>query len=280
VAQRRRCQDQPLSKRVNMPGNDKLKPWHWFAVIAVAALLLQVATYYLVVCVFGMEAPSKAGEFGDLFGTVNALFSGLALAGVVVAILLQRQELEDQREVLKQQYQEFAEQTRLGTLRLFEDSYFSLLRFVREETHRVRAYIAGKDYVGLSAFRVVLQEVRSTGGEPGYGRVESDRLIEILARFAQFEQFFGGYLGGVRELVRFADRAPMDSERYVVIARSQLTPDELSLLFIYGLTKAGKRTLQPIIERRRLLSEWRSPDWLEAFRAQYLATAFIPDEVD
>ena len=47
-------------------------------------------------------------EFGDTFGFVNSLFSGLALAGVVIAVLLQseelhlqRNELEDTREQLR-----------------------------------------------------------------------------------------------------------------------------------------------------------------------------------
>jgi len=39
--------------------------------------------------------------FGDMFGAVNSLFSGLALAGVVYAILLQRQELALQRQELE-----------------------------------------------------------------------------------------------------------------------------------------------------------------------------------
>jgi hypothetical protein len=43
---------------------------------------------------------AEPGTFGDMFGAVNALFSGLALAGVVCAILLQREELRLQREEL------------------------------------------------------------------------------------------------------------------------------------------------------------------------------------
>ena len=39
-----------------------------------------------------------AGQFGDSFGAINALFSGLALGGVIVAIWLQSRELELQRE--------------------------------------------------------------------------------------------------------------------------------------------------------------------------------------
>jgi hypothetical protein len=41
--------------------------------------------------VFG--EPADPGQFGDLFGAVNALFSGLAFAGLIVAITLQRKEL-------------------------------------------------------------------------------------------------------------------------------------------------------------------------------------------
>ena len=35
------------------------------------------------------------GTFGDMFGAINALFSGLALAGVVFALIFQRQELQE-----------------------------------------------------------------------------------------------------------------------------------------------------------------------------------------
>ena len=41
------------------------------------------------------------GQFGDLFGGLNTLFSGLAFGGVIYAILLQRKDLELQREELK-----------------------------------------------------------------------------------------------------------------------------------------------------------------------------------
>lgn len=46
------------------------------------------------------------GTFGDMFGSINALFSGLALAGIIITILLQRQELELQRQELKETKEE------------------------------------------------------------------------------------------------------------------------------------------------------------------------------
>lgn len=53
------------------------------------------------------------GAFGDSFGYVNSLFSGLAFAGVIYAILLQRKELELQREELKRNADQSEELTKL-----------------------------------------------------------------------------------------------------------------------------------------------------------------------
>jgi hypothetical protein len=44
---------------------------------------------------------SDRASFGEMFGAANTLFSGLAFAGVIYAILLQRRELELQRVELK-----------------------------------------------------------------------------------------------------------------------------------------------------------------------------------
>lgn len=43
----------------------------------------------------------RRGQFGDMFGAVSTLFSGLAFAGVIYAILLQREDLALQREELR-----------------------------------------------------------------------------------------------------------------------------------------------------------------------------------
>lgn len=51
---------------------------------------------------------SKGGQFGDLFGSVNALFSGLAFVALIYTIHLQRQELSLQRTELKLQREEMA----------------------------------------------------------------------------------------------------------------------------------------------------------------------------
>lgn len=50
-----------------------------------------------ILIIFGLDNWSDRGTFGDLFGAINALFSGLAFAGLIYTIVLQKQDLELQR---------------------------------------------------------------------------------------------------------------------------------------------------------------------------------------
>lgn len=66
----------------------------------IASPLIIAAVYYFGVNQLHQEMEVR-GQFGDMFGGLNAIFSGLAFLGVIYAILLQRSELELQREELK-----------------------------------------------------------------------------------------------------------------------------------------------------------------------------------
>lgn len=73
---------------------------------------LGIAIYY------GLPDWPSRGQFGDVFGAVNALFSGLAFAGVVYAIVLQRRELALQREEMELSRKEPAAQNTLISAQL------------------------------------------------------------------------------------------------------------------------------------------------------------------
>jgi hypothetical protein len=60
--------------------------------------LIWLASYYIIKAHIPV---SLRGTFGDTFGAINSLFSGLAFAGIIYTILLQRDELHLQREELK-----------------------------------------------------------------------------------------------------------------------------------------------------------------------------------
>ncbi len=72
------------------------RPLLW---VAGGVCVLWLSTGVLVFAIFP-EWPER-GQFGDMFGAVNSLFSGLAFAGVIFTIYLQRQELALQRKELE-----------------------------------------------------------------------------------------------------------------------------------------------------------------------------------
>jgi len=70
------------------------------AVASGVVLIIAVwgASGFLIKYLFGDYVTS--GQFGDMFGAINALFSGLALAAVVVTLILQKHEIAKQKEDL------------------------------------------------------------------------------------------------------------------------------------------------------------------------------------
>ena len=74
-------------------------------IAAIGILLLVMWTYFMFVAFLYPEISSR-GLFGDMFGGINALFSGLAFFGVIYAIFLQRKELQLQRKELQLQRDE------------------------------------------------------------------------------------------------------------------------------------------------------------------------------
>ncbi|MDE1206566.1 hypothetical protein [Tenacibaculum larymnensis] len=63
--------------------------------------------FFSAIIIDSIYDSSDRGTFGDMFGAVNALFSGLALFGIIVSILIQQKELNLQRLELSDTRKEF-----------------------------------------------------------------------------------------------------------------------------------------------------------------------------
>jgi len=131
----------------------------WLIAAICGVILIQVLYGILVFTLLGplighqMAAP---GQFGDLIGGVNALFTGLAFAGVIYTILLQRRELALQREELRlnreelhrsadaqlQQVERLGQAAELSAISTLVDTYGTLLQPLRDATHQTRVDMA------------------------------------------------------------------------------------------------------------------------------------------
>lgn len=83
----------------------RLNLWYDFnmkkiIIISLIVLLSLLVIYFFCVSSFYPELQQR-GLFGDMFGGINAVFSGLAFLGVIYAVVLQREELQLQRNELE-----------------------------------------------------------------------------------------------------------------------------------------------------------------------------------
>lgn len=85
------------------------KFFKWIAEHPLHSAIIAVTFLWLINLSIGLFM-SDAGTFGDQFGAVNALFSGLAFAGLIYTILQQKESLEKQNRSIEQQTECLEEQ--------------------------------------------------------------------------------------------------------------------------------------------------------------------------
>jgi len=73
-------------------------------VFSVVVVLLYLGCWFLIDHFYALS--EQQGQFGDKLGAVNALFSGLAFAGLIFTIILQKNELALQRKELSLTHEE------------------------------------------------------------------------------------------------------------------------------------------------------------------------------
>lgn len=117
-------------------------------------IILWILCFILVL--FVVPKLSDSGLFGDSFGVLNTLFSGLAFVGVIIAIFMQKEELSLQREEVKMQ--------RIETARLADTQEKSTKIFaIQAEAMRTSANIGGLS-ASLDAVNKSIEEESQDSG--------------------------------------------------------------------------------------------------------------------
>lgn len=115
----------------------------------------------------------ERGQIGDMFGAVNALFSGLAFAGIIYSIKQQQKELELTRKEyelnrteLELTRQEFNEQNKTLKQQRFDNTFFNLLSIHQENISQLHHDHLSTTYTGRS----VLDFIRDGFNSPLSGK--------------------------------------------------------------------------------------------------------------
>src|SRR3954452_11264836 len=116
-----------------------ISPW-LVALVFGGVLAIWITTPFALTMLFPGRDFATRGQLGDLYGSVNALFSGLAFAGVLVTILLQRLEVRLQFEALAANQIELAR-----TAKAQEESWAALQKTIHAQSFKTAIDLVNSD---------------------------------------------------------------------------------------------------------------------------------------
>lgn len=83
------------------------KNYYLYLFLGIGLLVIAIAIIYSFSIDFMYGNKTDGASVGDSFGALNAIFSGLAFSGVILTVVMQKDELKLQREELKDTRKEF-----------------------------------------------------------------------------------------------------------------------------------------------------------------------------
>lgn len=114
-----------------------------FIILLLSISLIWVWSWIFIDILVPIEQRSN---FGDKFGFINSLFSGLALAVIIYSIILQQKELNLQRKELSDTRQEFKDQN-------FQTTFFNLIKTQQQIANEISTTIVNlKSYNSYSYY--------------------------------------------------------------------------------------------------------------------------------
>ncbi len=228
-----------------------------FFVISYTSLLL-----YLVWPIDELSI-NKSGVFGDSYGLLTSLFSGLAFAGLIITIVMQKEELKLQREELSLTRDELSgqkEELRVQneTLRQqkFENTFFQMLSLHNEILKSIDIRVnANTEFTGRDAFEEFHRKFRKL--EP-VRTLENGELGPINAAYLQFytniQNEIGHYFRNMYNIIKFVHKSSVaDKKLYTNLLRAQLSAFELFFIFYNCLSDMGREKFKPLVEEYSLL---------------------------
>lgn len=228
----------------------------------------------------------KPNEFGDSAGVVNALFSALAFAGVIYAIILQKEELEDQRQVMIDQREEMEQQSSTMSRQRFEMTLFQMLNLQQELIGALKhQYVAVVNHntseerhdrviTGREVFQYMYVKKKICLSDNQNDITNYKGMTEVLEKYGQagynmsdIPPIFDHYFRHLYRIIKYIDESQDVPKweakyKYIGIVRGQLSRYELIWIYYNSLFYPKMKEL---VEKYALLKN---------IRDDYLADGF------
>jgi len=261
----------------------------WGGIGIVIILGLWITTYFILKDIGNTER----GTLGDMFGSINALFSGLALAGIIFTILLQRKELGYQRRELRATRLEFYIQNETLRLQRFENTFFNLLSLHHQIVESMDFYKQIEKKNGSSVMITKKEYGIVTVKSRDVFKQKYDDLLDYIVLqgnkslnksyldfYGSVQTDFGHYFRNLYRIIKFVHETEFASKedlninieskaykdriaysmynhkiryKYTSMIRAQLSDYELLWIFYNCLSENGNEKFKPLIEEYALL---------------------------
>lgn len=247
-----------------------------FGILIVYFLALYFAkdiTEFVYGCEDGKAALSRAGEFGDSAGAINALFSALAFFGVLWTLLIQKADSKEQEKSIKIDRFENTFFQMLGLQQdIVKDLYYSYDKDISKRRLPAQGGVEVEEgteqriIVGRELFDFVYRSIEWSldGGGVIQGLIN---VIKSMGKSSYNDVYmishFDHYFRHLYRIIKYVDETdllPNDFDKryqYTSIVRAQLSPYELIFLYYNCLVGKGYEKFKPLVEKYSLLKNIR-----------------------
>lgn len=181
------------------------------------------------------------------WAVVSAVFSILALLGVLYMAFLQRKEVNYTRELLAREN--------------FESTLFNLITLHHERIRALEIYQAvGPNIQGRGCFNYMYYKsfvLLYGGNEDIYAHLPPlERVRNYYTQLYRiYEADLDYYFRNLFHILKFIDTSPVEPKwPYIKMLRAQLSAAELLLLFYHGLSSGEGEHMNPYIRKYALLT--------------------------
>lgn len=256
----------------------KIKSLSWILIGGVCFLVsLYAGIIIYLTWPISQISVSASGVFGDSFGPLTSLFSGLAFAGLIITIIMQRDELSLQRQELNLTRDELSGQKKEMhnqniTLRIqrFENTFFKMLELLEASRNDIsfqipqRQSCSGRDAIqkiygvfddhyihswvntDFHSKKVFTEQCRNIDGI-------NEKYREFYSK--QYGDDLNQYFRTLYNILKLVENSDFldDRKLYTNLLRAQLSRYELALLFYNCISDYGNLKMSPLVKKYDLL---------------------------
>ena len=220
------------------------KTWSLFLKVSLLVTIIWAVSALALILL--VDDFSKSGTFGDSFGVLNTLFSGLAFSGIIVTVKMQNDEMREQRKELQKQKK---------AAQLYHRERMFLMLMDEFKKSRERRF-------SIADVRLVLREclydvptLNARSAEAGQtlvkevdgvlvGTVAETPLLPIFGRRIQRHERCEVFIKTFRQAAESASKIdPLNPTEYYDIVCNSMSDAEEALLFMCAVARSGAQAL-------------------------------------